>query len=184
MLEKFKELSRLVNEIMPKDMMNNIDDLEMALENMDMDSIQDALSQLSEDMEKIEKDLDRYLEIFKRFQAEQKLDEIQNRLQNLIEQQGALDNEIDGADENPSSMDRLAQEEQRNLDEFENIQSLVEDASEMIEQFNKNTANELSELSESELSENIMQNLSDIVQSLSNRNSQDAVAKSKNPCQI
>ena len=67
MLEKFKELSRLVNEIMPKDMMNNIDDLEMALENMDMDSIQDALSQLSEDMEKIEKDLDRYLEIFKSF---------------------------------------------------------------------------------------------------------------------
>ena len=67
MLEKFKELSRLVNEIMPKDMMNNIDDLEMALENMDMDSIQDALSQLSEDMEKIEKDLDRYLEIFKGF---------------------------------------------------------------------------------------------------------------------
>ena len=48
MLEKFKELSKLVNEIMPKDMMNNIDDLEMALENMDMDSIQDALSQLSD----------------------------------------------------------------------------------------------------------------------------------------
>ena len=140
MLEKFKELSELVNEIMPKDMLNNIDDLEMALENMDMDSIQDALNQLSEDMGKIEKDLDRYLEIFKRFQAEQKLDEIQNRLQNLIEQQSALDNEIDRVDENPSSMDRLAQEEQRNLDEFENIQSLIEDASDMIEQFNKNTA--------------------------------------------
>ena len=179
MLEKFKELSRLVSEIMPKDMMNNIDDLEMALENMDMDSIQDALSQLSEDMEKIEKDLDRYLEIFKKFQAEQKLDEIQNRLQNLIEQQGALDNEIDRVDEDPNSMDRLAQEEQRNLDEFENIQSLLEDASEMIEEFNKNTSNELSELSESELSENIMQNLSDIVQSLSNRNNQDAEAQSK-----
>ena len=159
--------------------MNNIDDLEMALENMDMDSIQDALNQLSEDMEKIEKDLDRYLEIFKRFQAEQKLDEIQNRLQNLIEQQDALDNEIDRVDENPSSMDRIAQEEQRNLDEFKNIQSLVEDASEMVEQFNKNTSNELSELSESELSENIMQNLSDIVQGLLNRNNQDAEAQSK-----
>ena len=179
MLEKFKELSKLVNEIMPKDMMNNIDALEMALENMDMDSIQDALSQLSEDMEKVEKDLDRYLEIFKRFQAEQKLDEIQNRLQNLIEQQSALDNEIDEVDENPNSIDRLAQEEQRNLDEFKDIQSLVEDASEMIEEFNKNTANELSELSESELSENIMQNLSNIVQSLSNRNNQDAEAQSK-----
>ena len=75
--------------------------------------------------------------------------------------------------------DRIAQEEQRNLDEFKNIQSLVEDASEMIEQFNKSTANELSELSESELSENIMQNLSDIVQSLSKRNNQDAEAESK-----
>ena len=46
-------------------------------------------------MEQIESDLDRYLDIFKRFQAEQKLDEIQKRLQQLFEQQNALSNQIE-----------------------------------------------------------------------------------------
>ena len=59
-----------------------------------MDSLQKAISDLAENMEQIENDLDRYLDIFKRFQAEQKLDEIQKRLQQLLEQQNALNEEI------------------------------------------------------------------------------------------
>jgi chromosome segregation ATPase len=117
LLEKFKELSELVSEIMPEEMMNNIEDLEMALEDMDIESLQDALNELSENMAQIEEDLDRYLEIFKRFQAEQKLDEIQNRMQKLNQQQNALNNEINKTDDNTTPMERLAQEEQRHLDE-------------------------------------------------------------------
>ena len=78
-MDKFKELSELISEIIPKDLLENMDDLQNALENMDMNSLQEALSDLSENMGQIENDLDRYLEIFKKFQAEQKLDEIQNR---------------------------------------------------------------------------------------------------------
>ena len=59
-----------------------------------MDSLQKAISDVAENMEQIENDLDRYLDIFKRFQAEQKLDEIQKRLQQLLEQQNALNEEI------------------------------------------------------------------------------------------
>ena len=179
MLEKFKELSELVNDIMPKEMMNNINDLEMALENLDMDSIQDALNQLSEDMAKIEEDLDRYLEIFKRFKAEQKLDEIQTRMQKLNEQQNALNNEITQSDKNSESMGKLAQEEQRNLDEFENLLSLLEDASELIEPFNQISSNELSNLSQSDLSEEIGDNLNDAIQSLSSQNRDQAMSHSK-----
>ena len=179
MLEKFKELSELVNDIIPQEMMNNIQNLEMALENLDIDSIQDALSELSENMEKVEADLDRYLEIFKRLQAEQKLDEIQNRMQKLNEQQHALNNEISKSDENSESIGRLAQEEQRNLDEFENILSLLEDASELIEAFNENSSKELSDLSKSDLSEEIKDNLNDAIQGLSNQNNQEALNQSE-----
>ena len=79
LIEKFKELSELVNEILPDEMLNNIENLEESLGNMDLDSIQKALNDLAQNMNKIEEDLDRYLEIFKRFQAEQKLDEISKR---------------------------------------------------------------------------------------------------------
>ncbi len=93
LIEKFKELSELVNEILPDEMLNNIENLEESLGNMDLDSIQKALNDLAQNMNKIEEDLDRYLEIFKRFQAEQKLDEIQNRMEKLYEQQVALINQ-------------------------------------------------------------------------------------------
>ena len=66
----------------------------MSLENIDIDSLQEALNNLSEDIVKIEEDLDRYLEIFRLFQTEQKLDEIQNRMEKLIDQQNALNNDI------------------------------------------------------------------------------------------
>ena len=94
LLEKFEELSELINNVIPENMLNNVENFEMALDEMDLNSIQDALSNLSENMDQIEENLDRYLEIFKRFQAEQKLDEIQNRLQQLVEQKSLINLEI------------------------------------------------------------------------------------------
>ena len=125
LLEKFDELSKLINDIMPENMERNLEDLQRALDELDMDSLQKAISDLAENMEQIENDLDRYLDIFKRFQAEQKLDEIQKRLQQLLEQQNALNEEISNLkpETESSASQRYAQEQQRNLDEFENILS-------------------------------------------------------------
>ncbi len=176
LLDKFKELSELISEIIPEDLLENMDDLQNALENMDMSSLQEALSDLSENMAQIENDLDRYLEIFKKFQAEQKLDEIQNRMQQLIEQQQALDQEINRTQDidDVSALERLAQEEERNLDEFENITSLMEEAAEAIEPFSETSSNELSELSDSELSQDLENSLGETIESLSQQNIADA----------
>ena len=55
---------------------------------------------------------------------EQKLDEIQNRMQQLFEQQQALDQELNEAKniDEISTLERFGQEEERNLDEFENLE--------------------------------------------------------------
>tara|TARA_B100000214_G_scaffold284185_1_gene213756 strand:+ start:4009 stop:7416 length:3408 start_codon:yes stop_codon:yes gene_type:complete len=169
LIEKFKELSELVNAIIPEEMKTNISDMESALENMDVKSMQDALNDLSDNMEKIEQDLDRYLEIFKRFQAEQKLDEIQNRMKNLFNQQTALDNQLKKTKENSNDGMRLAQEEQRNLDEFENLLSLSEEASEKIKDFSESSSQELSNLANSELANKIEEDLNQTIESLSNQ---------------
>ncbi len=176
LLKKFDELSMLINDIMPDNLKNNLEDLQQALDELDMNSLQKALSDLAENMEQIENDLDRYLDIFKRFQAEQKLDEIQKRLQQLFEQQNALNDEINKLDQNneTATTQRYAQEQQRNLDEFENILSLINDASSMVEPFSKTSSEELSSLFESELSEETELSLEETSENLKNNDFQEA----------
>ena len=123
LLDKFKELSDLVRDVIPEDMLTNMDNLQESLENMDMKQLQNALNDLAENINQIEQDLDRYLEIFKRLQAEQKMDELQTRMEQLFDQQQSLDQEINQTNEQTdrSTLKRLEQEEKRNLEEFENI---------------------------------------------------------------
>ena len=163
-------------------MENNLKDLQSALDELDMNSLQKALSDLTENMEQIENDLDRYLDIFKRFQAEQKLDEIQKRLQQLLEQQNALNEEISNLrpETELSTSQRYAQEQQRNLDEFENILSLMDDASALVEPFSKTTSEELSSLSESDLSKETESSLEETANSLKNQEFQSAQNLSSN----
>jgi len=182
LLEKFDELSKLINDIMPDNMENNLEDLQRALDELDMNSLQEALSDLTENMEQIENDLDRYLDIFKRFQAEQKLDEVQKRLQQLFEQQNALSEEINNLDldTEPSKSQRFAQKQQRNLEEFENILSLIDDASTLVEPFSNTSSEELSSLSESDLSGETKSSLEGTANSLKNQDFQSAQNLSSN----
>ena len=154
LLEKFDELSKLIDDILPDDMQNNLKELQQALDELDVQSLQQSLRNLANNMEQIESDLDRYLDIFKRFQAEQKLDEIQKRLQQLFEQQNALSSQIEklSPDTDPSTSQRYGEEQQRNSNEFENILSLIEEASSLVEPFSKTSSEQLSSLSKSDLS--------------------------------
>jgi len=176
LLDKFKELSELIRDLIPEDMMDNMSDLQEALENMDMKQLQDALKDLSENMAQIEQDLDRYLEIFKRIKAEQKMDELQARMEQLFNQQQSLDQEINQTNEqtDQSTLERLVQEEKRNLEEFENLKSLMEEASELVEPYSQKTSDDLSEMADSHLTEQTESNLMETMKNLSQQNLQHA----------
>ena len=176
LLDKFKELSDLIRDVIPKDMLTNMDNLQESLENMDMKQLQNALNDLAENIDQIEQDLDRYLEIFKRLQAEQKMDELQTRMEQLFEQQQSLDQEINQTNEQTdrSTLKRLEQEEKRNLEEFENLKSLMEEASELVESYSQKTSDDLSELAESPLTEQTKSSLMETMQNLSQQNLQQS----------
>ena len=172
LLEKFKKLNELINDVIPENMSNNLENFQMALDEMDLESMQDALGDLSENIEEIENNLDRYLEIFKRFQAEQKLDEIQNRMQQLLEQRISTDQDITNTNQktNSSLLKKIAQNEKRNLEEFENIMELLEEASDLVQPFNDQSSEELSQLANSQLANEINNNIEQTMESLSEEN--------------
>ena len=179
LLDKFKELSELIQNILPEETMRSLDDLQEALDKMDMKSIQKSLSDLANNIEKIEQDLDRYLEIFRRLQAEQKMDELEIRMQQLMEQQNTIDQEINITDKgDASTLKRLAQEEKRNIEELNNIQDLIKEASDTIMPFSKNTSDDLTKLSNNTIFNTTIKQLKEIIKTLSKRNKNQAKATS------
>ena len=171
LMDKFKELSELIQNILPEEMMNSMDELQKALNEMDMKSIQQSLSDLADNMEQIEQDLDRYLEIFRRLQAEQKMDELETRMQQLMEQQNALDQEMNRLkNEDASTLARLAQEEKRNMEELNAVEDLIEEAAEMIEPFSEKTAEDLTEFSQDPILETTEELLGKTMKNLAKQN--------------
>ena len=171
LMDKFKELSELIQNILPEEMMNSMDELQKALNEMDMKSIQQSLSDLADNMEQIEQDLDRYLEIFRRLQAEQKMDELETRMQQLMEQQNALDQEMNRLqNEDASTLARLAQEEKRNMEELNAVEDLIEEAAEMIKPFSEKTAEDLTGFSQDPILETTEELLGKTMKNLAKQN--------------
>ena len=99
LMQKFKELQELVNEILNPELMTDMDVLKDALEKMDMKDIMDAMENLSSNLDQVEQQLDRFLDIFRRIKAEQKLDETIQRMNQLVEQQRIVNENIQTLDE-------------------------------------------------------------------------------------
>jgi len=181
LMDKFEELQNLVNDLIPEALLKNMEDLQKALNEMNMDKLQEAMENLSENMDQLEADLDRYLDIFKRLQAEQKMDEIAKRLERLTEQQDVLDRDLNQTTDektDPSTFARMEQDEQRNLQEFQSIESLMEEASELISPYSESASESLEEMEQSDLTEATEDALSEAMKEMSRMQKSEAQAQS------
>ena len=151
LMKKFNELSSLLKEIIPENLIENLSDAQNSLEEMNLQSLQKALENMSNNISEIESELDRYIDIFKRLQAEQKMDELKNRLENLVQHKDKLDRDINNLEisDNTSSETRIWQEELRVLEELNSINQDIQEASELIKPFSEKSATKLDQLKNS-----------------------------------
>ena len=100
------------------------------------------MGQLSQNVEQIEQELDRFLDILKRIQAEQITHEIVERLEQLVTEQELLNEKIQKTNEqtDPSEFARLEQEEKRNLEEFQNILDIMQNAADLMEEYSPSSS--------------------------------------------
>lgn len=152
LMEKFEQLQNLVNEIISPEFLKSLDRVDEALAKMDTKDLSSALRDMSKKMEKLEADIDRFIDIFKQVQAEQKMEEIKTRLDQLVHNQERLSEEINQTDDNtkPSDFARMSQEEQRNSEEFSNIDRTMKEAHQILEKVSPASAEALKKLRRSE----------------------------------
>ncbi|MEE8335481.1 MAG: hypothetical protein V3S48_03485, partial [Candidatus Neomarinimicrobiota bacterium] len=181
MLEKFNELQKLIEDIFPPGLREKLNALEDALENITNQDLLDALKNLSENMDQVEQELDRFLDIFRRVQAEQKMDEIKKRIEQLIRQQENLNQDIAASEADPKAdtdvFEKLSRQEEQNIHDYADLEESFESAAEMMEEFSPSSAEDLQDLSASDLARDIENDLKNAAREL-NRQDGDRAQKS------
>jgi len=178
LMKKFKELSTLLKNIIPQSLLDNLNKTQRSLDEMDLQSLQEALENMSSNISEIESELDRYIDIFKRLQAEQKLTELKNRLEKLVHQRDKLDRDIESFD-NTSNEKRIWQEELRGLEELTNINDEIKEASDLIKPFSQKSSTRLDELKNSSDFDLASKNIEDTISNLKNNNMKSARSSSQ-----
>ena len=154
LMKKFSELNELVNEILDPKLMADLNDLKKALDKMNTQDLMEAMKNLSSNLDNVEQQLDRFLDIFKRIKAEQKLNETAQRLDDLVEQQQQINEKIQGLNSKSEKelFEQLTLDEKRNNNEYSNIRQIMEETSTAMKEFDKESSQALENLESSRLS--------------------------------
>jgi len=123
-LEKQKQLEELMDELMSDEMRELFDEMDKLMEEMNTDEWMEKLEELQMSHEDLEKELDRNLEMLKKFEFEQSLEESLNKLQELKNKQEDL-KEVN--DEKTKSQEEISEEQKELKEAFEKLSEKLDD---------------------------------------------------------
>ena len=175
--EKFRDLQKLVEEIFPPDIFQDMDAMRNALEELNVDEMISALEDISNNLNKTEQELDRFLDIFQRIKAEQKVDEIRKRIEQLAKNQDNLDQQIRSMNKQTDSsvFKRLTKEQKISQKELSNIIKEMRRSVDDIKKVSRKTAQEIEQLSEGNNAKLAKSSLKETVNNLENQKPYEAM---------
>ena len=173
MLEKQKQLEELFENIMNPEMKKLFDELQKLMEKLDKNKVQETLEKMKLNNKDLEKELDRTLEQFKHIEAEQKMEDLIKKLDELSEKQEELANKTENKTENQETI----KEKQDKLNkEFEQFK---EDAKEL-EKLNEKLEDPLSIPNMDQEEKNVEKEMQNASEQLENKNNKNAGKSQKN----
>jgi tetratricopeptide (TPR) repeat protein len=159
-LKKYVELQTLFQNVLTDELKEAMKRLQEALEKMDNKEIRDALKQFQITQEAFEKELDRALEIFKRVEIEQNLEQAVKRMEELLKRQQSLLKDAEKTSQDDlSSMNRLSKREADIQQEMDQIRSQLALTRDLMEDFPLMPSGKLDSLLNSETMNSLLENL-------------------------
>jgi len=123
LLEKQKQIEELFDKLLDPDTKKLFDELQKLMNDLkNKNEVQDVLDKIQKDNKQIEQSMDRTLEMFKRFEVEQLLEESVDKLKNLSKSQEDVRNQVDKL----SKDDVLNKQEDLNKS-FQDLKNKIED---------------------------------------------------------
>jgi len=163
--EKIGILQKMFQDIITPDLMKALEELQKSLNEDDFQKALEELNNFEFEMEDLENQLDRMIDLFEQVVTEQKLDELIKKIENMKELQEEISNN------NLNSKTDLMEEEQKN--NLSDLFQTMENTEVLLEKNNKKTADSLNELRNSSTSKNLENQIN---QMLNNNNYKENIS--------
>lgn len=124
LLEKQEQLQQLFEDVLSEEMKELYRKVEELLEQVDKEKLQEQLQEMKLGQEDMEKELDRALEMFKRMEVEQKVEDIAKRLEEMAERQEELSEQ---SKEDGESAEDLKQQQDSLNKAFEDLRKEMDE---------------------------------------------------------
>lgn len=126
-LEKYKELQKLLNEVVTPELLAAMQKLKKALDEQDAQKVKQALRQLKQNQEAFEKSIERAMELLRQVQFEQKLDQLVQQARNLKKQQQKITRQIEQHKPADKQTKQALKNQQQQKKEFDALRKSLED---------------------------------------------------------
>ena len=121
LMEKQRELDRLMNEVMDEKMKETMAEIERMMQELDKKKVQEQLEQLKMDNAELEKQLDQNIELMKRLEIEKKVEQTIQKMDKLAEEQRDVSRETEKA--KGKENEQLQQKQQQLNDKFKELKN-------------------------------------------------------------
>ncbi len=166
-LEKYMELQKLLDEMSGDDMKEAMEKLRQMMEQLNRKNTQEALEQVKIDEERFKKSIERTMNLLKRVQVEQKIDELLKRTEELAKKQEELQKETDQKDlsekrdqnELIRKQDDLSKEMEKLNKEMEKLSEKMSEIPDMPEEDMEKALEEMEKQENQQLSEQAKQEM-------------------------
>ena len=149
LLNKFEQFHDMLQSMMSEELMDAISQLQEAIQNMDPKKMLESLQNFEFNMEKLEEELDRFIDMFEMALAEQKMNELSEHLENMIKKQSDIIEDINSQQDSYVLEKKSSKQENR----FSDFQNLLNETKKSVEQISDETMNKLDDLSNDRLNE-------------------------------
>ena len=171
-LEKYMQLQELMSEMTNDEMKKALEKLRQNLEQMSRNLTQQQLQEFQIDEERLRKSIERTMNLLKRIQVEQKIDELLKRAEKLNQAIDDLKNQTEKNISDQKSRNELSEKQDKITQDLDNMENALEDLEEKMEgmedvpkeeldklkaEFEKQKNQELSKDASSKMKQNQMQ---------------------------
>ena len=173
-LEMFEELQRVTEEINSPELMEALRELQQAMEDLSPRLMQEAIEKFEFNEEMFRDRLERSLELFKRLQIQQKLEEAANRAEDLADRQEQLSEKTEREELDGDQADRLAAEQLRAKESMETLENRMADLEQRMELVRNTPEAQMEALNEQTGEQKIPEHMQQNAEMLRDQKMQDA----------
>lgn len=166
-MQKYMEMQKLMNELSSDEMKRAMEKLQQTLQNLDRKQVQQALENMKFDEEAFKKSLERTINLFKRIQVEQKMDETLKRIEEIQKEQKENEEKTRNSNLNNENEKKSVEKKQEEItnkleqleDEMKELQEKMNSMNDMPNEEMKKMMEEMQKQKNESLSEDAQKNL-------------------------